>query len=259
MEPLAQTGKMAHLISHDLRNHLAAVYSNVQFMNESMTHPAERKKLEEEVCRAIHDMTDMLDSLLLFAQTGQALHPRREMLNLLVEHAVSLVRIHPDARNVDLTVENMPYIEGWVDAKKFCRAIYNLLLNACQAAKRGLPPGKVEIALTEEEGLVRIRIVDSGPGVPASVRKTIYEPFVSCETKNGIGLGLTIAERTAREHGGFVGIEESRPGRTVFVLHLLKQALKAPEAVDAATRAHGDALEREAVCISTFAKRLGHA
>lgn len=259
MEPLAETGKMAHLISHDLRNHLSAVYSNVQFMNEPKIYPAERKKLQEEVFSAIHDMTDMLDSLLLFAQTGQALHPRREMLNLLVEHAVSMVRIHPDARGVDLTVEDMSYIEGWVDAKKLCRAVYNLLLNACQAAKRGLSPGKVGVALAEEEGLVRIRVVDNGPGVPASLRKTIYEPFVSCETKNGIGLGLTIAERTAREHGGFVGIEESKPGRTVFALHLLKQALKVPEAIDDITDSRRDTLEREPVCISTFTKRLSHA
>jgi hypothetical protein len=51
----------------------------------------------EEVRSAIRDMADMLDSLLLFAPTGQSLRPGLESLNRIIEHAVDLVRFHPSA------------------------------------------------------------------------------------------------------------------------------------------------------------------
>jgi signal transduction histidine kinase len=261
LEPLAKIGKMAESISHDFRNHLSAVYSSVEFMSDPRTQPQDHKKLQEEVCRATHEITDMLDSLLLFAQTGQSLHPRPASLNLLVEHAVNMVRIHPDARNVHLAIEDMPCIQTSVDCKKLGRAVYNLVLNACQAAKRGSTPATVEVALIEDRATIHIRIVDSGPGVPESIRKTLYEPFVSAGTAKGIGLGLTIAERVAREHGGYVSLEESIPGYTVFVLHLSKLALDELAAGGRpASVVHEFAgREPEAVCISNFAKRLNQA
>jgi signal transduction histidine kinase len=223
--PLALIGKMAQFISHDIRHHLSAVYAGAEFMSNAKALPPDREGFMEEVGSAIHTMTGLLDSLLQFAQTGRALHPHPGSLNLLIEHAVAILRPHPDARDVEILVRDMPSVEGWMDCKRLGSAVYNLLLNACQAAKRGLPPRRVEIALSQDQSLIRIRITDSGPGVPGSIRETLFQPFVSDAQGNGIGLGLTIAERGAREHGGFVCLEESRPRRTVFVLHLSKLAL----------------------------------
>jgi len=256
LEPLAKIGKMAESISHDFRNQLSAVYSSVEFMSDPRTQPRDRQKLQEEVSRATHEMTDMLDSLLLFAQTGQSFHPRPASLNLLVEHSVNMVRIHPDARNVHLAIEDMPCIQSSVDCKKLGRALYNLVLNACQAAKRGSVPATVEVSLIEDRASIQIRIVDSGPGVPESIRKTLYEPFVSSGVTKGIGLGLTIAEHAAREHGGYVSLEESIPGNTVFVLHLSKVAL---DELAVGERPASVVREPAAVCISNFAKRVNQA
>jgi hypothetical protein len=72
---LAIAGRMAQSVSHDLRNHLTAIYSNVEFMSESRTTDVEREELLEEVRAVIQDMTGMLDSLLVLAKTGQPLHP----------------------------------------------------------------------------------------------------------------------------------------------------------------------------------------
>ncbi len=225
LEPLAMTGRMAHCISHDLRNLLCAVCSSAELMSESKTSQSDREKWLDEVRLATRDMTDMLDGLLLFAETGKTLNPQPAFLDALVEHAVTMVRMHPDARNVELIIEELPTIECWIDDKKLGGAVYNLLLNACQAAKRGRLPRRVAVALFEDQNLIQIRVSDTGPGVPDSIRNTLYKPFVSAGKQNGIGLGLTIAERTAREHGGFVHLEESMPGNTVFVLYLSKLAL----------------------------------
>jgi signal transduction histidine kinase len=223
---LAIAGRMAQSVSHDLRNHLTAIYSNVESMSESRTTDVEREELLEEVRAVIQEMTGMLDSLLVFAKTGQPLHPRWGSLNEVVEHAACMVRAHPDARNVDLVIQNAAPAACWMDCTKLGSAVYNLLLNACQAARLGLAPKTVQVTFAEDQRLVHIRVIDSGRGVPATIRKTLFQPFVSTERINGIGLGLSIVDRTAREHGGYVDLEESRQGRTVFGLHISKYALE---------------------------------
>jgi signal transduction histidine kinase len=223
---LAIAGRMAQSVSHDLRNHLTAIYSNVEFMSESRTTDVEREELLEEVRAVIQDMTGMLDSLLVLAKTGQPLHPRLGSLNEVVEHAACMVRAHPDARNVDVMIQNAAPVACWMDSAKLRSAVYNLLLNACQAARLGLAPRRVQVTLTEDQRLVHIRVIDSGCGVPASIRKTLFQPFVSTEKINGIGLGLSIVDRTAREHGGYADLEECGQGRTVFGLHISKYALE---------------------------------
>jgi len=216
---------MAQSVSHDLRNHLSAIYCNVEFMSESRTTQAEREKLQQDVHAVIQDMTGMLDSLLLIAKTGQTLHPRSVSLNEMVAHAARMVRAHPDARSVDLVIHNVDSVTGWIDCTKLGSAVYNLLLNASQAARLGLAPRRVRVTITEDQGLVHIRVMDSGRGVPASIRQTLFQPFVSTEKINGIGLGLAIVDRIVKEHGGYVDLEESGPGRTVFALHLPRYAL----------------------------------
>jgi signal transduction histidine kinase len=217
---------MAQSVFYDLRNHLAAIYSNVEFISESRITDVEREELLEEVRTVIQDMTGMLDSLLLLAKTGQPLHPRWGSLNEVVEHAAYMVRAHPDAGNVDVVIEDAASVACWMDSAKLGSAVYSLLLNACQAARLGLAPRRVQVTLAEDQRLVHIRVIDNGPGVPASLRKTLFQPLVNTEKINGISLGLSIVDRTAREHGGYVDMEESGQGRTVFGLHISKNAIE---------------------------------
>jgi signal transduction histidine kinase len=224
---LATIGRMAQFISHDLRHHLSAVYSGAEFMSDANTPQTDREGLLKEVATAVRTMTDLLDSLLLFAQSGRALHPKPGSLSVVIERAVAMVRCHPDAENVEIGIREMSIVEGWMDCQRLGSAIYNLLLNGCQAAQRGSSPGKVEITLTQSQSLVHVRVTDSGPGVPHSIRKTLFEPFVRAGAGAGAGLRLTIAQCNAREHGGLVCLEESAARRTIFVLYLSKPALAA--------------------------------
>jgi signal transduction histidine kinase len=227
-ERLATIGRMASSISHDLRHYLSAMYANAEFMSSESLPQAEREELFLEVQAAVQGMTDLLDSLLLFTQTGRTLQLTHESVSNVVRRAVAMARSHPAAREVGIVVDSaMPSIEVWIDPKKLGRAVYNLLLNACQAAHRGNQCPLVTISLEEDEANVCIQVSDNGPGVSESIRKTMFLPFVSEGKESGVGLGLTLAQQIAQEHGGTIELKESPEGHSIFVITLPKQALQA--------------------------------
>jgi signal transduction histidine kinase len=121
---------------------------------------------------------------------------------LVVEKAVAAVRMHPEGRNVSIAVGQLPPAETDMDARNLQSAIYNLLLNACQAATRSAHVPEVKVQLMEVNERICVTILDNGPGIPASVRRTLFDPFVTAGKPNGTGLGLTLARRIAEEYGG---------------------------------------------------------
>ena len=224
-ERLATIGRMASSISHDLRHYLSAVYANAEFLGSWSTQPEERAELLAEVKMGVQGMTELIESLLIFSRTGQHLQANYESISLVVERAIAMVRAHPDAHGVAIVADPLPSLEGWVDGKKLERALYNLLLNGCQAARKGSGPAHVRVSLVDTVDWITFQVVDSGPGVSEQIRVTLFEPFVSEGKLGGVGLGLTLADRIAREHGGAVTLETSEPGQTVFSLSLAKSTL----------------------------------
>ncbi len=120
----------------------------------------------------------------------------------------------------------MPQIEAWVDVLKVERALYNLMLNASQSARHASDNPTVRISLMEDGEHISFCVEDNGPGVPEPVRATLFQPFVSLGKPNGMGLGLTLAQKIAQEHGGDVTLDESRAGHTVFRFSFLKSTLR---------------------------------
>jgi signal transduction histidine kinase len=197
------------------------------FSNIAAEDDKDREQLLAEVRGTIHDMTDLLDSF-LSVRTGKTLHLQPKSMNLLVQRAVAMVRSHPDAQECELVICEAPSIQARIDSQRLGTAVYNLLLNACQALKACSPSKRVEIALWHDDSSIRIRVKDNGHGVPDCIRNVLFQPFSSAEKMRGIGLGLAIAEQAAREHGGCLYLEESVPGKTAFVLQLPNLALETP-------------------------------
>ena len=224
-ERLATIGRMASSISHDLRHYLSAVYANAEFLGSWAIGPEERIELLAEVKMGVTGMTELIESLLIFSRTGKHLQPNYESLSLVAERAIAMVRAHPDAHAVAIFCDPLPALEAWLDSKKVERALYNLLLNACQAAQKGSGPAQVRMSLSETAEEINFHVVDNGPGVSEQIRVTLFEPFVSQGKSGGVGLGLTLADRIAREHGGSVTLETSKPGYTAFHLSLSRNTL----------------------------------
>ena len=218
-ERLATIGRMASSVSHDLRHYLAAVYANAEFLASPVLPEAERAELFEEIRLAVNGTTDMLDALLIFGRTGSSLQRVQATMYSVVARAISLVRTHPDAEGLTLSFHS----EGSdttasMDTKQVERAIFNLLLNACQSARQSGGLRDVNVWLSSDPSTVSVSITDTGPGVPDAIRNSLFDPFVSQGKQKGTGLGLTLAFSVARDHEGDVQLVSSHPGETVFRL-----------------------------------------
>jgi signal transduction histidine kinase len=221
-ERMSAIGRMACSISHDMRHSLTAIYANAEFLERHDIGASARADLLHEIQEAVLAMTERIDSLLQFGSSGRKSPLIHARVSSVVEKAVAAVKFHPDGRNVSITVGKFPPAEADIDARNLGSAIYNLLLNACQAATRSTHTPEVEVHLTEIDERIYVTILDNGPGIAASVRRTLFDPFATAGKPNGTGLGLTLARRIAEEHGGSVWFEESNRERTVFTLSLTK-------------------------------------
>jgi signal transduction histidine kinase len=221
-ERLSEIGIVACSISHDMRQSLSAIYANTELLESYGRSASTRANLLLEIKEAVLAMTDRVEALLQFASGGRNDPLVHECVSFVVKKALTAVKCHPDGRNVSVTVGEFPPANAVIDARNLESAIFNLLLNACQAATRSTQVPHVKVRLTEVDQRIYITISDNGPGIPTSVRTTLFDPFVTAGKPNGTGLGLTLARRIAEEHGGSVRLVESNPGRTVFTLSLTK-------------------------------------
>jgi len=221
-ERLATIGSMASSVSHDLRHYLAAIYANAEFLSSSRLSARERRELFTDIQVAVHGATDLLESLLIFSRTGGALHREDDSMVRIVENAISLLKAHPEAEGVALRMvcEDPARATATVDAKQLQRAIYNLLLNACQSAHRAEGRREVVVSIATSDEEIDLTVTDSGPGVVEHIRDSLFQPFVSEGKHSGTGLGLTLANAIAKEHGGCVTLMSTRPGVTIFQLKL---------------------------------------
>src|ERR1700727_2237595 len=224
-EMMAAIGRMVCAISHDMRHSLSAIYANAEFLQCDDRSASAQTELLVEIQGAVLAITERIDSLLQFGSSGRTNPLVHERVSLVVEKAVAAVKFHPDGQKVSITVGKLSPAEADIDARNLESAIYNLLLNACQAAARSTQVPEVKVHLTEVDERIYVTILDNGPGIPASVRRTLFDPFVTAGKPNGTGLGLTLACRIAEEHGGSVCLEESNREWTVFTLSLTKNRL----------------------------------
>jgi len=217
-EQLATIGRMASSISHDLRHSLAAIVANSEFLCDGRLTAAQREELYQEVRTGVNLMTDLIDSLLEFARTRESLSPADSSISDVVQRAVQAVRLHPrhHARSIDVLC-NGP-VSGWFDSRRLERALYNLLLNACEAAPAD--DGLVEVTAAGVGDLIVVSVSDNGPGIAESIRGRLFHPFVSYGKENGTGMGLAVVQKIVQDHGGEVSVERTAQGRTVFKIVL---------------------------------------
>ena len=223
-ERLATIGRMASSVSHDFRHYLATIYANSEFLLGHKYSLKERAEIFADIHSALFGMTDMIESLLIFSRTGANIRRSPALMAALLERAITLIRSHPDAEGVRIETRCGDPAETVVvvEEKQIERAIFNLILNACQSVRTSVNEAHVLVTLEVREQQIILNVIDNGAGVPEKIRESLFEPFVSEGKQKGTGLGLTLANRIATEHGGEVTLLSSRTGETIFQMKVAR-------------------------------------
>jgi len=131
---------------------------------------------------------------------------------LLGELARSVV---PDSMTVDLRLETSDVsIIGHYDPLR--RAFGNVLRNAVEATGG---TGHVAISVSGSNGVTTVEVSDDGPGIPATERATVFDPYVTGKAE-GTGLGLALVKQAVEQHSGDIRIEDTLGGGATFVITL---------------------------------------
>ena len=141
---------------------------------------------------------------------------RAVVLQDLVRHVVELIARRAEMQKVriDCQLPDAP-TAILADEAQLRQVLLNLLLNALDAIHGG---GTIRVVLEPLPGkLVRLRVLDSGCGLPPEKGTSIFEPFVSTK-ETGIGLGLSISKRIVEDHGGTLSAANRSEGGSVFTI-----------------------------------------
>jgi len=131
--------------------------------------------------------------------------------------AMKNVNLSVDLKALQSDIPGAGSCSANIDPAQMARAVDNLVLNAIRHAPRD---GKVVVrarGIAAPEGKsLRLVVIDNGPGVPASDRERIFEPFVTGRP-DGSGLGLAVAREVATAHGGRAFVADTEQGACLVV------------------------------------------
>jgi len=217
---------------HDLRSPLTAVTTSMRLLQELVPPDSDFRPLVQKTTdasrRALRKVLHRVDSLLDIAkiESGNLYLAREPIeLNTLIENVIT--ELQPLAVEIDVKFEtdlpsDLPLLNA--DGDKVERMLLNLLDNALKYSPyetniyvcARLDPGN--------PALMRIDVMDEGPGIPNEYKIRLFDRFVQVEGHNtvrrGVGLGLAFCKLVAEAHGGSIWIEDNMPRGTRFVFTL---------------------------------------
>lgn len=218
--------RLLSMLVHDLKNPLSAVLASLELVLDRTSGDARLERLLRTSVASARVLSGMIDDALLVYRTGEAPAVcRPEDVPAVLALPFEEARWLAEARQIRLGIEVAePLPRVPLDAGRYRRAAANLLSNALKFSRRG---GDVAVRVGREEAdggsWLVLRVADSGPGVPESVRDRLSQPyqrFAGSERVPGTGLGLTVVASVALAHGGCIQVEP-RPaegGGSVFSL-----------------------------------------
>lgn len=214
----ADKARFLRHVSHELKTPLAALREGVSLLEDGVMGTLTPGQLE--VAQILQQNTlalqGQIEALLRFnaaAFEARQLNRQRTALLPLLEEQVEAQRLQWQAQGLSVQVGGEP-VTAAIDAAKFGMALANLLSNAIRFSPRG---GTIGLTVSSAPGVARIDVSDDGPGIPASERDRIFEPFFRGEQQpqqavRGTGIGLSIVQEYIAAHGGSVKLLQGTPG-----------------------------------------------
>ncbi len=208
---LAAMGEMAAMLAHEVRNPLGAMELFTGLLLQDLQDQPEPQRLARQVAAGIADLNHLVTNLLEFTRTRRAADrgDARVECRAAVDDALRYASDLIEGGSITV-VRDVPAAEVTArgDAALLRPALLNLIRNAVQAMPAG---GTLTATVARNGDGVVMTIADSGPGIPAEVRASIFTPFFTTRAK-GTGLGLTVVRELVTALGGEVTLADGAGG-----------------------------------------------
>jgi signal transduction histidine kinase len=224
--------ELARMIVHDLRNPLGLISSGVELLEEALIAETEQEYVTSVIRmmrRSVRWMQHLVDTLLDIARLeagGMMLQRLPLDLSTLTEEVIAEEGPLAGKRGVALESRlpaGLPAVLADHDVLQ--RVLINLLDNALKFTPSG---GQVWVEAQPGAEVVRVAVIDTGPGIPLEERERIFEKFTQgqgqVETRRGSGLGLAFCRMAVEAHGGRIWVEDGPEGRGSRFVFTLPQA-----------------------------------
>jgi len=232
LERLVQVGTLAAGLVHDLNNRVTIIAGTVETLVHSDSAADEMRSRLRDLLDITTDLGRIGRQLLDLGRRGPS--PRQAVdVDELVADTVRTLR--PSLASeiaVEVTAgRDMPRV--WADPDQIRQVLWNLFTNAVHAMPQGgrlvIRTDTVSRRLVHGPGIegaqvepfVRVRVEDTGVGIPRDKLEAVFQPFYTTREKSGgTGLGLTVVRDIVVRHGGFVEVCSREGEGTTFDVHL---------------------------------------
>jgi signal transduction histidine kinase len=218
---LAAIGKIAPALAHEIRNPLTAVKMLIYAMMQEPDVNEEKRHDLEIITHEINRVEGFLQNFLKYARPAK---PQMRMVSIIPVMRETLDLMQPRFRqnNIALT-ENHQHenLRIKADPDMIKQIILNLVLNAVESMGQG---GELKLttlvnADDTENQVFQISVSDTGPGIPDDIKDSLFDPFVKGKDQ-GVGLGLSISQRIAELHHGWISASNNPGKGATFTIHL---------------------------------------
>ncbi|MBN1909851.1 MAG: sensor histidine kinase [Pirellulales bacterium] len=219
---LADLGRMASHIAHEVRNNLVPVTLYMSLLRRRLSEDPGSLGTLDKIESGLTALDATVHDLLHFTSDRD---PRWQSFSLgrLVEEIVESLAPQLSAQSIE-TVLDVPADQTVrADRDMLRRALLNLTLNALDAMPDG---GTLSVTVASTPRGVEIEVADTGDGLPDDARQRAFEPFFTTKC-GGTGLGLAIVHRIIEVHGGHVTAANCPEGGAAFTLCIPTHALEA--------------------------------
>ncbi len=227
---IADLGRAAELrrnlvadTAHELRTPLSNIRGYLEAMKDEVVEPQDALASVEEDVGMLARLVDDLQELALAESGALGLHLEPENLVTVIRRCVANLHARAAARGVALHLElqeELPPV--MIDFQRITQVVHNLLVNALVHTERG---DRIVVAARRIDGVVEMRVTDTGEGIPEADRVNVFERFYRVDRSRtratgGTGLGLTISKQLVEAHGGRICAEPNEPRGSIFVVEL---------------------------------------
>ena len=212
----AAWSEVARRLAHEIKNPLTPIQLAAERLRSKYLSSLDANNVEmldrmtNTIIQQVETMKDMVNDFSDYARPAEFKEEEIEIINLLQE-GVDLFSNMNYGNKIEIDIKmNLPKIYG--DEKKLRRVLNNVLANAVDANSIGdhnLLKISAKTVNIEDNEIIEIRVIDSGPGIDPLVENNLLEPYITTKEK-GTGLGLAIVKKIIDEHSGTFWLENNK-------------------------------------------------